>query len=276
MIANTTTFRTLICSRKLSTKFDRKVLAFPVRSDVTLLRYPPTQTEIFVIGTNHHNSSGSIEQVKNLVSLVEPTAVGVELCLERLYFAEVNNLHVNPLSPTVRNSFIFNHDNDTKLYFWLVRNFVNSLAKRKFYYLQNNEKDNISSSTVEEIESSNDYYFGQELMEIFFQSQKRHIPVLLLDRPVSLTASIMIKEIFPIRKMLKTMLLMRTSCMDDVQEYNPPFWDKFIETRDKYMVENLLNYCTGQPNPQRIVVVVGAAHVKGIKEYWKYRLLEKN
>ena len=138
----------------------------------------------------------------------------------------------------------------------------------------------------DEEQDDQEYTSGSEMIQVAEEAKKRRIPFLLLDQPLSLTMAHVMghwKEIpFALWSTWKHRKRQNrkeedectesTSALRHLEQF-PGLFDAIVTTRDQEMVQKLLEYCRTHHN-QRIVAIVGLAHLPGIIQLWDSQVLQ--
>ena len=215
-------------------------------------------SKIILVGTAHI-SKDSVKEVKQVIEQEKPDIVAIELC-QRRYDAltkkqEWENTPVNKLLK------------GGKAYLLLAQTFLGSIQRKlgKDYGVEP----------------------GSEMIQAIKEAEKHKIPVALVDRDISVTLKrawkkMGIREKFRLTwEFLKAMLgydeeeleeldlkkLMDqdviSSMMEEFGEIAPSVTDVLIHERDEYIAQKVLK----ESEKGKVVAVVGAGHLKGIKEH---------
>lgn len=212
---------------------------------------------IILIGTAHI-SKESVEEVRAAIENYKPDVVAVELC-QRRYDAitKKDQWEKTPVTKLLRSN---------NAYLMLAQTFLGSIQRRlgKEYGVEP----------------------GSEMIAAMQEAEKHKIPVALVDRDISITLKrawrkMGIREKFRLTwEFLKALLgydegeieeldlkkLMDqdviTALMEEFGEIAPSISDVLIHERDEYIAKKIQD----ESEKGKVLAVVGAGHVKGIKE----------
>ena len=212
---------------------------------------------IILIGTAHI-SKESVEEVRAAIEKYKPDVVAVELC-QRRYDAitKKDQWEKTPVTKLLKSN---------NAYLMLAQTFLGSIQRRlgKEYGVEP----------------------GSEMIAAMQESEKHKIPVALVDRDISITLKrawrkMGIREKFRLTwEFLKALLgydegeieeldlkkLMDqdviTALMEEFGEIAPSISDVLIHERDEYIAKKIQD----ESKKGKVLAVVGAGHVKGIKE----------
>jgi pheromone shutdown-related protein TraB len=224
--------------------------------------YEKINDRIILVGTAHI-SKDSITEVKEAIEKYKPDIVAVELC-KRRYEGIVNKdrWENTPVTSLLKSN---------NAYFMLAQTFLSSIQRRL-------GKD----QGVEP---------GSEMIAAINEANKKKLKIALIDRDISTTLKRAWKKMGFIEKVrliwefLKAIVgfeeeeiekidlkeLMDqdiiTSMMEEFGEIAPSVSEVLVHERDKYIAKKIYN----ESKKGKVIAVVGAGHLKGIKEY-----LEKN
>lgn len=219
--------------------------------------------DIFLIGTAHISRT-SAEIVKNFITEEKPDAVCIELCASR--FQSITN------PEKWKNMDIIAIIKQKKALLLLVNLILSSFQKRLARQLGLNP--------------------GQEMIEAIHLAQDNNIPLVLADRDIQITFTRIWKKLGFFGKIrLFFMLILSifneenfseeeieklksedvlTAALNDLAISFPRLKNTLIDERDQYLAEKIRN----APG-KKIVAVVGAGHIPGIKkEIYKNHDLE--
>jgi pheromone shutdown-related protein TraB len=206
--------------------------------------------EIILVGTVHV-SPESVEEVKETIEREKPDTVGVELCEKR-------------------------YETLTKKKQWEEQEIFRIIKEGKTYLLLANLLlSNFQKKIGEEFGSEP----GAEMMEAVTIAQDKGIPVTLLDRDISITLRRAWKSMGITEKLKLIYALIAgffvdaedvveelkdldiiTELMEELAEQAPGAKKVLIDERDQYIASKILEL------EGRVVAVVGAGHVEGLKE----------
>jgi pheromone shutdown-related protein TraB len=212
---------------------------------------------IILIGTAHI-SKESVKEVKEAIEKYKPDIVAVELC-QRRYDAitKKDQWEKTPITKLLRSN---------NAYLMLAQTFLASIQRRlgKEYGVEP----------------------GSEMIAAMQEAKKHDIPVALVDRDISITLKrawrkMGIREKFRLTwEFLKALLgydegeieeldlkkLMDqdviTALMEEFGEIAPSISDVLIHERDEYIAKKIQD----ESKKGKVLAVVGAGHVKGIKK----------
>lgn len=209
--------------------------------------------DIFLIGTAHI-SKASAEIVKNFITEEKPDAVCIELCASR--FQSITN------PEKWKNMDIIAIIKQKKALLLLVNLILSSFQKRLARQLGLNP--------------------GQEMIEAIHSAQENNIPLVLADRDIQITFTRIWKKLgffgkFRLFFMLLFSFFNRediseeeieklksedvlTAALNDLAISFPRLKNTLIDERDQYLAEKIRN-----ASGKKIVAVVGAGHIPGIK-----------
>jgi pheromone shutdown-related protein TraB len=213
---------------------------------------------ITLVGTAHI-SKDSVEEVKKVIEEQKPDVVAVELCKRRYdAITKKKEWESTPVSSLLKGG---------NAYLLLAQTFLGSIQRKlgKDYGVEP----------------------GSEMIQAMKEAEKHNIPVALIDRDISITLKrawqkMGVREKFRITwEFLKAMIgydeeeiekldlekLMDqdviSSMMEEFGEIAPSVKDVLIHERDEYIAQKILK----ESEKGKIVAVVGAGHLKGIKEH---------
>lgn len=189
-----------------------------------------------------HVLEKSVKHVKEVIGTEKPEAVAVELDFLR-YQAMLSNRRAGPLE-------FLKHGHLFAAVLTLFQNFIAKKMK---------------------------IFPGAEMLEAVKVAGANSIPVLFIDRPFPLTLKRFSKVPLLEKLRLFTFVVSPIDIEDITKPENvqrllktlkaraPTLYKVLVDERDRYMVSRLLQY-----DFEKIVVVVGAGHVKGISNYLKH------
>lgn len=214
--------------------------------------------KIFLVGTAHV-SNKSAEDVENIIEKEEPDVIGVELDKNRLKAIKESkgskNLTIEDFFKMLMDGKLFEH----------IFTMILSIPQNKLA-----EKFNIKP--------------GQEMIKGIELAEKKEKELLLLDRDINITIPRLIKAIpiwimpfigfsaifsllavefikqSDIEKLRSGDELEKT--MNQISSQFPDIKNALIDERDKIIAKNIL-----ESHGQKIVVIIGAGHIKGVKKY---------
>ncbi len=212
------------------------------------------EKDIFLIGTAHISKT-SAETVKNFITKEKPDSVCVELCQSR--YQSITD------PEKWKNMDIITIIKQKKALLLLVNLILSAFQKRIAHQLGLNP--------------------GQEMIEAIQVAKENNINLVLADRDIQLTFTRIWKKLGFFGKFkLLFMLLMSIFAKEDISEEEierlksedvltaalndlavsfPRLKSTLIDERDQYLAEKIKN----APG-KKIVAVVGAGHIPGIKE----------
>ena len=221
---------------------------------------------IILVGTAHI-SKDSIIEVKDAIKKYKPDIIAVELCNRRYEgITNKNRWENTPVTSLLKSN---------NAYFMLAQTFLSSIQRRL-------GKDH----GVEP---------GSEMIAAINEAKKKKIKIALVDRDISITLKrawkkmgfrekfrllweflkaivgyeedlekIDIKEIMD-QDIISTM-------MEEFGQIAPSVSEVLIHERDKYIAKKILN----ESKKGKVVAILGAGHLKGIKEYLNKNTLDVN
>ncbi|MCK4901754.1 MAG: TraB/GumN family protein [Thermoplasmatales archaeon] len=220
---------------------------------------------IILVGTAHI-SKESVREVKEAIEKYKPDIVAVELC-ERRYEAitKKDKWEKTPVTQLLKSN---------NAYLMLAQTFLSSIQRRlgKEYGVEP----------------------GSEMIAAIKEAKKHGLEVALVDRDISITLKrawrkMGIREKFRLTwEFLKAMLgfdkeepeeldlkkLMDqdviSALMDEFGEIAPSATNVLIHERDEYITKKILD----ESKKGRVVAVVGAGHIKGIKKHLEKKKLD--
>lgn len=212
------------------------------------------EKDIYLIGTAHV-SRNSAETVKKFIEEEKPDSVCVELCESR--FQSITN------PEKWKNMDILAIIKEKKALLLLVNLILSAFQKRLARQLGINP--------------------GQEMIQAIQSAKEHHLQLVLADRDIQITFTRIWKKLSLIGKFrLFFMLLlsifskediseeeieklksedMLSAALDDLATSFPQLKQTLIDERDQYLAEKIKN----APG-QKVVAVIGAGHVPGIKK----------
>jgi len=220
---------------------------------------------IFLVGTAHI-SKDSVEEVKDAIKQYKPDIVAVELCQRRYESITKKDKWENtPVSSLIKSN---------NAYLMLAQIFLSSIQRKlgKEYGVEP----------------------GSEMIAAMDEAKKHHIQVALVDRDISITLKrawkkMGIREKFRlVWEFMKAILgyeeeeleeldlkeLMKqdviSTMMEEFGEIAPSVATVLIHERDKYIAKKILD----ESKKGKVVAVVGAGHLEGIKKYLEKKELE--
>jgi len=222
---------------------------------------------IILIGTAHI-SQESVEEVKKVIEEYKPDIVAVELCQRRYdSITKKQEWENTPINKLLKGG---------NAYLLLAQTFLGSIQRKlgKEYGVEP----------------------GSEMVAAIDEAKKHNLKVALIDRDISITLKrawkkMGLREKFRLTwEFLKAMLgydeeelkeldlkkLMDqdviSSLMEEFGEIAPSVTTVLIHERDKYIAKKILD----ESKKGKVVAVVGAGHLKGIKEHLEKKPLEVN
>lgn len=213
--------------------------------------------EIILVGTAHV-SMDSVEEVRRSIEATRPDVVAVELCQRRY------DVLMNPKR-------------------WQETDIVGIIREKKASFLFANL---VLAAFQKRIGEKLGVRPGQEMYEAIRLAQAGNIPVALVDRPVQITLQrtwrkLSLKERFlligssmaaifetndldedAIEQLKETDVL--TAVVDEIGKKAPTVKEVLLDERDAYMGRKISDL-----EGERILAVVGAGHLRGLKEHLK-------
>ena len=216
---------------------------------------------IILIGTAHI-SKESVEEVRQAIEKYKPTVVAVELCQSRYKaLTEKDRWENTPVTQLLRSN---------RAYLILAQTFLSSIQRRlgKEYGVEP----------------------GSEMIAACDEAKKQNLEIALVDRDITITLKrawrkMGIREKFRVAwEFLKGMVgydeedlenldleeLMKqdviTAMMQEFGEFAPSAANVLIHERDTYISKKILEASA----KGRVVAVVGAGHLNGIKEHLEH------
>ncbi len=212
-----------------------------------------------IIGTAHV-SEKSIEEVKAAILEIEPDLVAVELDLARY-----NNLLNEKMGE--------NQQKDVKVRELIKNDQLTIFVVSKFLsYMQKRIGEDVGVKP------------GSEMMAAIEAAEEVRARVVLIDRDIQVTLKRALNQMSLWEKLkfasgLLGSIFSRGEVVDDIekikesdtlsevmeyfQKMSPKAFDVLVTERDAYMARMLLDI----PSEENVVVVVGAGHQKGIKDF---------
>ncbi|MBW9221680.1 TraB/GumN family protein [Methanothermococcus sp. SCGC AD-155-C09] len=221
--------------------------------------------DIYLIGTAHV-SEDSVNKVEQAILEIDPDLIAIELDNER-FFALLNEGDNNHSKKNIDILKIIKEGNvGLFLIHSILANFQRDIG----------EKFNIKP--------------GSEMKKAVELAKTYKKPLSLIDRPINITLkraldSMSLKEKLTLlygllddkdtikldKESLNKMVDNAEELTNLLNELSPSLYKVLVDERDRYMAKNIFDITSGR---ERILVVVGAGHVKGIVNYLKK--LEKN
>lgn len=218
-----------------------------------------------MVGTAHI-SKDSIIEVKEAIEKYKPDIVAVELC-KRRHESIINKdkWENTPITSLLKSN---------NAYFMLAQTFLSSIQRRL-------GKD----QGVEP---------GSEMIAAINEAKKNNLKIALVDRDISITLKRAWKKMGFIEKIRLTWEFLKaivgyeeedldqidlkemmnqdiiSTMMEEFGEIAPSVSEVLIHERDKYIAKKILN----ESKNGKVVAIVGAGHLKGIKEYLKKNMLD--
>jgi len=216
--------------------------------------------KIILVGTAHI-SKDSIIEVKEVIKKFKPDIVAVELCKRR----HDNIINKDKWENTPINKLLKSNN----AYFMLAQTFLSSIQRRL-------GKD----QGVEP---------GSEMIAAINEAKRNNLKIALVDRDISITLKRAWKKMGFIEKIrllweflkaiigyeeedidqidLKEMMNqdMISSMMEEFGEIAPSVSEVLVNERDKYIAKKIYD----ESKKGKVVAVIGAGHLKGIKDYLK-------
>ena len=220
---------------------------------------------IILVGTAHI-SKDSIIEVKEAIEKYKPDIVAVELC-KRRHESIINKdkWENTPITSLLKSN---------NAYFMLAQTFLSSIQRRL-------GKD----QGVEP---------GSEMIAAINEAKKNNLKIALVDRDISITLKRAWKKMGFIEKIRLTWEFLKaivgyeeedldqidlkemmnqdiiSTMMEEFGEIAPSVSEVLVHERDKYIAKKILN----ESKKGKVVAIVGAGHLKGIKEYLKKNMLD--
>jgi pheromone shutdown-related protein TraB len=222
--------------------------------------YEKINDKIILVGTAHI-SKDSIVEVKEAINKHKPDVVAVELCKRRHDgITKKDRWENTPITSLLKSN---------NAYFMLAQTFLSSIQRRL-------GKD----QGVEP---------GSEMIAALNEAKKHNIEIALVDRDISITLKRAWKKMGFREKIRLTWEFLKaiigfeeedldqidlkemmdqdiiSTMMEEFGEIAPSVSEVLINERDKYIAKKILN----ESRKGKVVAVVGAGHLKGIKKYIK-------
>ena len=220
---------------------------------------------IILVGTAHI-SKDSIIEVKEAIEKYKPDIVAVELC-KRRHESIINKdkWENTPITSLLKSN---------NAYFMLAQTFLSSIQRRL-------GKD----QGVEP---------GSEMIAAINEAKKNNLKIALVDRDISITLKRAWKKMGFIEKIRLTWEFLKaivgyeeedldqidlkemmnqdiiSTMMEEFGEIAPSVSEVLVHERDKYIAKKILN----ESKKGKVVAIVGAGHLKGIKEHLKKNMLD--
>ncbi|MBW9220502.1 TraB/GumN family protein [Methanothermococcus sp. SCGC AD-155-N22] len=216
--------------------------------------------DIYILGTAHV-SEDSIKEVEETIKEIDPDLIAVELDNDR-FFALING--ENDKDPKDINIWEILKSGDIGLF--LLHTILASFQR------EIGEKFNIKP--------------GSEMKKAIELAKLYKKPLYLIDRPIDITlkralSSMSLKEKLKLlcqlfedddsiskldKRSIKEIVDNAEELVEILKDLSPSLYKVFVDERDRYMAKNIFDTSIGR---EKIVVVVGAGHVKGIIDYLK-------
>ena len=216
--------------------------------------------DIYIIGTAHV-SEDSIREVEEAIVEIDPDLIAVELDSER-FFALIKGEEDRDLKDVNILEILKSGDIGLFLFHTILANFQREIGKRF----------NIKP--------------GSEMKKAIELAKLYKKPLYLIDRPINITLrralnSMSFKEKIKLfyqlfedngcaheldRRSIREMVDNAEELVKILKELSPVLYKVFVDERDRYMAKNIFDTSIGR---EKILVVVGAGHVKGIVDYLK-------
>ena len=222
---------------------------------------------IILIGTAHI-SEESVREVRNAIETYKPDIVAVELCQRRYdSISKKDKWENTPVTALIRSN---------NAYFMLAQTFLSSIQRRL------GEEYGVEP--------------GSEMCAAMQEAEKNHLPVALVDRDITITLKrawrlMGIREkIRVVWEFLKAMIgydeeeleeldlkeLMKqdviTQMMEEFSKIAPSASKVLISERDEYIAQKIHE----ESKKGKVVAVVGAGHLNGIKKHLQNEQLNVN
>jgi len=213
--------------------------------------------DIYILGTAHV-SEDSIKEVEEAINEIDPDLIAVELDSER-FLALINGENKNNINIW---DVLKSGDIGLFLFHTILAGFQKEIGK----------KFNIKP--------------GSEMKKAIELAKLYKKPLYLIDRPIDITLrralnSMSLKEklnlLFQLfedngevikldKKSIREMVNNAEELVEILKDLSPTLYRVFVDERDRYMAKNIFDTSIGR---EKILVVVGAGHVKGIIDYLK-------
>lgn len=227
--------------------------------------YEKINDKIILVGTAHI-SKESIKEVQEAIEKYKPDIVAVELC-KRRYEGIINKdrWENTPVTSLLKSN---------NAYFMLAQTFLSSIQRRL-------GKD----QGVEP---------GSEMIAAINEAKKKNLKIALIDRDISTTLKRAWKKMGFVEKIRLTWEFLKaiigfeeeeiekidlkelmnqdiiTSMMEEFGEIAPSVSEVLVHERDRYIAKKIHN----ESKKGKVVAVVGAGHLKGIKKYLENNVKE--
>ena len=203
------------------------------------------ETTYILLGTAHVFEKSVIE-VREAIREEKPDIVALELDPVRLDAL----LHAEDRKPTLREMKEFG--------------FKNALLLLFMSYLQ------------KKVSSETGIMAGREMVEAAIEARSLGIPITLIDRDLSVTIQKLMDKVGVKEKLmiLKDIIIPAeeysidyayenpAELIDEIKDRYPFIYQILVDERDRFMAENLKRI-----QKEKVLVIVGAGHVSGIKKY---------
>jgi pheromone shutdown-related protein TraB len=203
------------------------------------------ETTYIFVGTAHVYEKSVIE-VREAIRDEKPDIVALELDPVRLDAL----LHQEDRKPTLREMKDFG--------------FKNALLLLFMSYLQN------------KVSSETGIMAGREMIEAALEARSLGIPITLIDRDLRITIQKLMDKVGFKEKLMifKDLILPEeeysidyayenpAALIDEIKVKYPFIYEVLVDERDRYMAENLKRI-----SKEKVLAIVGAGHVSGIKRY---------
>ncbi|NMC76346.1 MAG: hypothetical protein GYA60_03505 [Candidatus Methanofastidiosa archaeon] len=203
------------------------------------------ETTYILLGTAHVFEKSVIE-VREAIREEKPDIVALELDPIRLDAL----LHADDRKPTLREMKEFG--------------FRNALLLLFMSYLQ------------KKVSSETGIMAGREMVEAAIEARSLGIPIALIDRDLSVTIQKLMDKVGVKEKLmiLKDVIIPAEEysidyayenpkeLIDQIKDRYPFIYQILVDERDRFMAENLKRI-----QKEKVLVIVGAGHVSGIKKY---------
>lgn len=211
---------------------------------------------VILVGTAHI-AKDSVKEVREVIEEFKPDIVAVELCKKR--YEAIKNRE------NWENTDVSSLIKEDKAYLLLAQIFLASLQRRlaKEYSIEP----------------------GAEMVAAIEEAERRNIKVALVDRDISITLKRawkkmgLLEKIKVVWELLKAMVgyeeeienidiekLMKddaiSAFIEEFKEFAPSVADVLIDERDNYIAKRIIE----ESKKGKVVAVVGAGHLKGLKE----------
>jgi pheromone shutdown-related protein TraB len=227
--------------------------------------YEKINDKIILVGTAHI-SKESIKEVQEAIEKYKPDIVAVELC-KRRYEGIINKdrWENTPVTSLLKSN---------NAYFMLAQTFLSSIQRRL-------GKD----QGVEP---------GSEMIAAINEAKKKNLKIALIDRDISTTLKRAWKKMGFVEKIRLTWEFLKaiigfeeeeiekidlkelmnqdiiTSMMEEFGEIAPSVSEVLVHERDRYIAKKIYN----ESKKGKVVAIVGAGHLKGIKKYLENNVKE--